>query len=84
MSPFTSVFTFQIECVSEWGAQSREMKQMKIVFIITFTLAFAGCAANQSYNSDLQARVRAADESEHPELAGLTKEQIAHLLWRIE
>ena len=57
---------------------------MKIAVIIALTFVLAGCATNQSSALHDQASVRATDESKHPELAGLTKEQIARLFWRIE
>jgi hypothetical protein len=51
---------------------------------IALIFAFAGCATNPTSASRASANPGATDQSEHPELAGLTKEQIAHLLWRTE
>jgi hypothetical protein len=57
---------------------------MKAALIITLMFAFAGCATNQPSASHSQGRPPATNELEHPGLAGLTKEQIARLLWRVQ
>jgi hypothetical protein len=57
---------------------------VKTAFFIALIFALAGCAAHQPSISNAEARVRAMNEGEHPELAGLTKEQIERLTWRIQ
>jgi hypothetical protein len=57
---------------------------MKAALIITLMFAFAGCATNQSLTSHSRTSARTTDEFEHPELIGMTREQIARLLWRVQ
>ena len=57
---------------------------MKTAAIITLIFALAGCASNQTSVYRLQPDPRVLDQSEHPELAGLTQEQIRRLMWRVQ
>ncbi|HEU0210101.1 MAG TPA: hypothetical protein VFQ78_14125 [Candidatus Udaeobacter sp.] len=57
---------------------------MKTAVIITLIFALAGCATNQSSVYRSRPDPRLLDKSEHPELAGLTQEQIRRLMWRVQ
>jgi hypothetical protein len=57
---------------------------MKAGLIITLMFAFAGCATNQPSASRLQPSARTTDTSDQSQFVGMTKEQIARLLWRVQ
>jgi hypothetical protein len=64
-------------------AKSTTAHCAKIALILTTFLAFAGCATNQTIDPS-QPDPRVADKSEHPELAGLSQDQIRRLMWRVQ
>jgi hypothetical protein len=57
---------------------------MKTAAIVILIFALAGCATRQPSAYRSQPDPRVLDQSEHPELAGLTQEQIRRLMWRVQ